>query len=55
MLIKYTRKQINQQDFPRSEEFVLAADAERMLMEFIEAAVDAGADQGKLLEAVTHV
>lgn len=55
MLTKYTRKQLNQIGFDKDVKYVLASDAEKLLMQFIEVAVESGADQDKLLEVVKNV
>ncbi len=50
-MIKYTRKQINKTpDRFRKAEFVLYEDAHTMLQMVVKAAIDAGADESKLME-----
>ena len=50
-MIKYTRKQINQQvDRFRKSEFVLYEDVLCVMEVLVQAALDAGADQDKLSE-----
>lgn len=53
MLIKYTRKQINQQvDRFRKTDFVTAEDAQQLLLEFIAMAIKAGADETEMMELI---
>lgn len=50
-MIKYTRKQINKNpDRFRNAEFVLYDDAHIILQMAVKAAIDAGADESKLME-----
>jgi len=50
-MIKYTRKQINKDpDRFRQSYFVLYDDAHMLLQMIVKAAVDAGADESKLME-----
>jgi hypothetical protein len=49
MITKYTRKQINQQARLHDLDFVTANDCEAILHEVILAAIEAGADESKLM------
>ena len=49
-MIKYTRKQINLKPVLHDKYFVVLEDIEAMLDMVVKAAVDAGADESKLME-----
>ena len=52
MIKKYTRRNINQQARLHDKEFVVYDDVEQLLMNILNAAVEAGADADKLKELV---
>jgi hypothetical protein len=54
MITKYTRKQINQQARLHNLDFVTANDCEAILQEVILAAINAGADESKLIGGATN-
>ena len=52
MLNKYNRKQIKADKYLRKQEFVLANEVANAMVQLIEAAIKAGADEDKLMEAI---
>jgi hypothetical protein len=53
MIKKYTRRNIIQKASLHDEKFVVYADVNELLVNFVNAAIDAGADENKMMKIVS--